>query len=73
MPRSPITQFTGKDGCLYLINLKSDGRVYGPYLDAKQVRMARACIPAHEHSNDVVRAFRDGLPAEAADINPLTR
>jgi hypothetical protein len=73
MPRSPIAQFTGKDGCLYLVNLKSDGRVYGPYLDTKQVRMARATIPGHERSNDVVRAFRDGLPAEEADVNPLTR
>ncbi len=35
--------------------------------------MARATIPGHERSNDVVRATRDGLPAADADINPLTR
>jgi hypothetical protein len=73
MPRSPIAQFAAPNGAFYLVNTKSDGKVYGPFFSKKEIRMARATIPGHERSNDVVRATRDGLPAADADINPLTR
>ena len=73
MPRSPIVQFTAPNGAFYLVNTKSDGKVYGPAFSRKEVRALRAAIPAHEASNAAARAAFDGTPAEDADINPLTR
>lgn len=73
MPRSPIAQFTAKNGCLYLVNTKSDGKVYGPFFSTKEVRAARAAIPAHEQSIASARAKFDGIPAADDDINPLSR
>jgi hypothetical protein len=73
MPRSPIAQFTAPNGAFYLVNTQSDGKVYGPFFSKKEIRAARAAIPAHEHSNTRSRAFFDGVPAADADVNPLTR
>lgn len=73
MPRSPVAQFTAKNGCFYLINTKSDGKVYGPFFSTKEVRAARAAIPAHEQSIASSRAAFDGLPGVEDDVNPHTR
>jgi hypothetical protein len=73
MPRSPIAQFTAPNGAFYLVNTKSDGKVYGPFFSKKEIRAARATIPAHEQSNDRSRAFFDGMPGDEADVNPHTR
>lgn len=73
MPRSTIREFTAKNGCFYLVNLASEGNVYGPFFSKKEIRAARANIPAHEQSRAASRAKFDGMPGMEDDVNPHTR
>lgn len=76
MAKSNLREFTAK-GCFWLVNVTHDaavpGGVYGPFHSRKEVRAARAMVPAHEQSNRACDAGLRPQPATDRDINPLTR